>query len=100
MFMLGLNESIDQLAMANNVRLYGHVLRREDGHVLRSALDFEVEGQRRKGRKEQVEEDSVKVGFRREDVFCRSGWCVGINKIAAGLRRIWPTSLVGDTTRF
>ena len=42
LFMLGLKESIDQLAMANSVHLYAHVLRREDGHVLRRALDFEV----------------------------------------------------------
>ena len=32
-FMLGLKETVDQLAMANNVRWYGHVLRREDGHI-------------------------------------------------------------------
>ena len=50
MLMLGLNEIIDQLAMANSVRWYGHVLRREDGHVLRRALDFEVECQWMKGR--------------------------------------------------
>ena len=43
MFMLGLSETIDQLAMANCVRWYGHVLRREDGHVLRRALDLEDE---------------------------------------------------------
>ena len=36
-FMLGLNEA---MAMANSVRWYGHVMRREDGHVLRRALDF------------------------------------------------------------
>ena len=53
--------------MANSVRWYGHVLSREDGHVLRMTLDFEVEGQRKKGRlkrtsKKQVEEESVKVG--------------------------------------
>ena len=47
MFMLGLS---DQLAMANSVRWHGHVLRREDGHVLRRALDFEIECQRKKGR--------------------------------------------------
>ena len=41
MFRLGLNETIDQLAMVDNVRWYGHVLRREDGHVLRRALYFE-----------------------------------------------------------
>ena len=48
--MLGLSEPIDQLAMANTVRWYGHVLRREDGHVLRRALDVEVEGQGKKDR--------------------------------------------------
>ena len=46
MFMLGLNYTIDQLAMANSVRWDGHVLRREDSHVLRRALDLKVEGQR------------------------------------------------------
>ena len=50
MFMLGLKETMDQLAMANSVHWYGHVLRREDRHILRRALDFEVEGQRRNGR--------------------------------------------------
>ena len=49
MFMLGMNETTDQLAMAKSVRWNGHVLRREDGHVLR-ALDYEVEGQRTKER--------------------------------------------------
>ena len=91
MFMLGLNAAIDQLAMASSVRWYGDVLRREDGHVLRRALDFEVEGQRKKERlmktwKKQAEEESVKVGLRREDVLCCSKWSVCVNKIAAGLR--------------
>ena len=40
MFMLVLKETIDQLAMANSARLHGHVLRGEDVHVLRRALDF------------------------------------------------------------
>ena len=43
MFMLGLNETIDQLLMANSARWHGDVQRREGGHVLRRALDFEVE---------------------------------------------------------
>ena len=34
----------------------------------------------------QVEEESVNVGLRREDAFCRSKWSVGVNQIAAGLR--------------
>ena len=61
MFMLGFNEAIYQLAMTNSVHWHGHVLRREDVHVLRMALDLNVEGQRRKGRpkrtwKKQVDE--------------------------------------------
>ena len=50
MFMLGVNKTLDQLAMANSVCWYGHVLRREDGHVLRRALYSEVDIQRKKGR--------------------------------------------------
>ena len=34
----------------------------------------------------QVEEESVKVGLRREDALCRLKWSVGVNLIAAGLR--------------
>ena len=37
---LGFYETIDQLAMANSVHWYGHVLRREDGHVLRNSIIF------------------------------------------------------------
>ena len=43
--MLGLNESIDQLAMASSVHWHCYVLSREDGNVLLMALDFEVEDQ-------------------------------------------------------
>ena len=35
MLMLGLNEARNPLAKANSVGMYGHVLRREDGHVLK-----------------------------------------------------------------
>ena len=38
MFTLGLNETTGQLAMANSVRCYGHVLRR--------ALDLKVQGRK------------------------------------------------------
>ena len=76
---LGLNGTIDQLAMANSVLWYGHVLRREDGHILRRPIDFEVEGQWKKGRtkrtwKKQVEEESVNVGLRREDAHCTGSY--------------------------
>ena len=33
MDMLGLKETIDQLATANGIRWYGHVLRRDDDRV-------------------------------------------------------------------
>ena len=74
-FLLGLRETIDQLAMANSDRQHGHVLRIEDGHVLRRALDIEVEHQRKKGMvertwKQQTEEKSVNVGLRMEDAIC------------------------------
>ena len=49
-FMLGLSQTIVQLAMTNSVHRHGHVLRREDCHVLRMVLDFEVEGERKNGR--------------------------------------------------
>ena len=47
--------------MASGVRWYGHVLRRNNGDVLRRALDFEVAVRRGRGRpnktwKRQVEE--------------------------------------------
>ena len=54
MFMLGLKETTDQLGMANSVHWYAHVLRREDDHVLRRALDLEVDGQRKKGRPKRM----------------------------------------------
>ena len=71
--------------------LYVHVLRREDGHVLRRALEFEVEGQRKKGRpkrtwKKQVEEEIIKVGLSRDNALCRSMWVVGVTLIATTFR--------------
>ena len=44
-----LNETINQLAIANSVRWYGHMLMRENGHVMRRKYDFEDKGQRKKG---------------------------------------------------
>ena len=65
MLILVLNETIDQVAMAYSVHCYGHVLRREQCHVLGRALDFEIEGQRKKWRLKRTysvhEEKSMKV---------------------------------------
>ena len=86
-FMVGLNETIDQLAMASSVCWYDRVLRREDGHVLRRALHFVVEGHRKKGRLKRTwirldVEESVKVGLRREDALCQSKLSFGVIWIA------------------
>ena len=49
MDILGLRETIDQLATANWVIWYGHVLRRDDSSVLRVALDVKVSSKRKQG---------------------------------------------------
>ena len=54
MNMLGLKETLDQLATANGVRWYGHVLRRDDDSVLRVAMDLEVSGKRKQGRSKKT----------------------------------------------
>ena len=56
--------------MANGVRWYGHVLRRDDGHVLRKVLEFEVKykrkhDQRRRGRRKWRRRARVLVWRRR-----------------------------------
>ena len=46
MTLLSLKDTLDGLVRASGVRWYGHVLRRDNGDVLRRALDFEVAGKR------------------------------------------------------
>ena len=77
-----------QMASVNGVRWYGHVLRRDDWHVLRKVLEFEVKGKRKRGRpkktwKMQVEKESKSVGLEREDAMSRARWRVGVGEIAA-----------------
>ena len=96
MDMLGLREAIDRLATANGVRWYGHVLRRDDDSILRVALDLEVTGKRKRGRpkktwKKQVEEETEKVGLKKEDALNRAKWRDGVQVTAEGMRRIWPS---------
>ena len=47
MEMLLLKETVVQMANANGVRWYRHVLMRDDGHVLRKELEFEMKGKRK-----------------------------------------------------
>ena len=64
------------------------MLRRDDGHVLRKALEFEVKGKRKRGQprktwKMQVEKESKSVGLKKEDALNRAKWRVGVGEIAA-----------------
>ena len=72
MKMLGLKETLDKMAQANGVRWYGHVVRRDEERILKKAMMFQVNGQRKRGRpkqtwKRQVEESLDKIGFRVEE---------------------------------
>ena len=49
MEILELKETVVQMAKANGVRWYGHVLKRDDGHVLRKVLELEVKVKRKRG---------------------------------------------------
>ena len=84
MEMLWLVKSVERLEKANGVRWYEHVLRRDELHPLRKALDFKMDGRRGRGRlkkmgKNQVEEGLRKVVLRKEDTPNRqidmAGWC-------------------------
>jgi len=102
MEMLGLKETAVQMAKVNGVRWYGHVLGRDDGHVLRKALEFEVRGKRKRGRpkktwKMEVEKESKSVGLEKKGAMNRARWRVGVTEIAA---RVNPaTSIYGDKPR-
>ena len=66
MQMLDLNEAIDQLARANSVRWYGHVLRKDMNNFVRKSLHLNVKWTWKRGRPkktwlEAVVEQSGKV---------------------------------------
>ena len=95
MEMLGLKETVVQMAKANGVRWYGHVLRRDDGLVLRKVLEFEVRGKRKPGQpmkswKMQVEKESKSVGLEKKDSMNRARWRVGVREIAVGVNPATP----------
>ena len=69
---------------------YGHVLRRDDGHVLRKALEFEEKGKRKQGQPKKTWKMQVKsksVGLEKEsDALNQVRWRVGVGGIAV---RVW-----------
>ena len=85
--LMGLKKTLDRMAKANEVRWYGHVIRREDDNILKKALMMEVNGQRKRGRpkmtsKKQVEESVKRVGLKIEEVADRTRWREGVRAIA------------------
>ena len=63
------------------------VLRKDDGHVLRKALEFEVKDKRKRGRpkrawKTQVGDESKRFSLEKEDAMNRARWRVGVGEIA------------------
>ena len=63
------------------------MLGRDDRHVLRKALEFEVKGKRKRGRtkkkwKTQVEKECRSVALEKEDATNRARCRVGVGKIA------------------
>ena len=72
MSLLDLKDTLNGLARASGVRWYGHVLSRNNGDILRRALDFLVAERRGRGRpnmtwKRQVEEHINQIGLKRKD---------------------------------
>ena len=89
--LLGLKDTLDGLARASGVRWYGHVSRRDNGDILRRALDFEVAGRRRHGRsnmtwKRQVEEHINQIGLKRENAIDRVKWRNGVYELSRSTR--------------
>ena len=87
----GLTDTFDGLARASGVRWYEHVLRRDNGDVLRRPLDFEVEEKRGRGRlnttwKRQVEEHINQIGLKREDAIDSVKWRDGVYQLSRSTR--------------
>ena len=77
MSLLGLKDTLDGLARASGVRWYGYVLRKDNGMILRRALDFEVTGRTGRERpnmtwKRQKEECTDQIGLKKEDAIDRA----------------------------
>ena len=78
-------ENTNKMAKADEMRWYGHVLRREDDGVLRKTLEFKLDGEKR-GRpkmtwKTQMEKEIGKVGLKQDDAFNQTKQLKGV-KIA------------------
>ena len=87
MSLLSLKNTLDGLSRASGVQWYGHVLRRDNGDVLRKALNFKVVEKREHGqlnmmRMRQVEKRINQIGLKRKDAIDRVKWCNGVYELS------------------
>ena len=66
-------ETVIQMAKANGVRRYRHVLRRDDRNVLRKPLEFEVKGKRKQGLPKKTWKTQVEKELEQECWFEEGG---------------------------
>ena len=64
-----------------------NVLRRDDDSVFRAALNLEVSGKRKRERpqktwKKRVEEETERIGLKKDDALNRAKWRDGVRAIA------------------
>ena len=85
--MLSLGEAVDQRAMANSVHWYGHIMRRDGGHVCRIALEFEAEGDRK-----QAEEDMEEAGYGRSRLWKKQV----MEEAGYGRSRLWKKQVMEE----
>ena len=93
--MLGLKETLDRMAKANEVRSYGHVITRDDDNIPKKAMMMEMNGKRKRGRlkmiwRRQVEKRVKKVGLKIKEAADRMRWSESVRAIAEGMRCILP----------
>ena len=72
-------EDVLMVLRRNRLRWYGHVKRREEGHIIRRAMELEVEARRGRGRPKKtwsscIQEDLRKLNLREEDIHDRREW--------------------------
>ena len=84
-------DTLDGLARASGVQWYGHVLRRDNGEVLRREMDFEVAGRKGRGRpnmawKRQVEEHINQIGLKRKNAIDRVKWRNAVYELSRNTR--------------
>ena len=79
MDLLNLKDSLNRPAKANEMHWYSHILRRDNGDGLRRALDFEMDGRRKRVRhetswKRQVDKPVEEIGLKKDDAIDRPKW--------------------------